>query len=249
LIRGGGVDKYCGSVYVFSAMPTKPLTLHSGQFICRVSRGKLHTENMCGVYQADKFKYYSFFIVDMKKIIIVLIFAVLFSGFVYAKGGSSGGSVTRDIPKQPDCESFKTMTERIECRLEYGQQYKTTPEPCRPLTSQQRCIDAYKDSQQCYDMKGTAKDKCFKEVAGFTEITVEKEVQMDESNVRYYIVLLLYDLEERVEEAVEDSLMSEAQGALLISEIVDVKKMVLQESAGTQNAFDDIDAGWPRILI
>jgi hypothetical protein len=187
----------------------------------------------------------------MKKVMVFIVFVVLISGFVYAKGGSSGGTVVKEQiePERPDCESFDEMVERIECRLEFGQEYETTPEPCRPLSSKQRCVDAYHESQPCYDMTGMAKDQCFKEVAEFTEITVAKE--SNETNIRYYIVLLLYDLEERVEEGVEDGLMTPAEGARLITDIVDIKVMVLEEKSILQvkSAVADLDGAWPRLVI
>lgn len=196
----------------------------------------------------------------MKKIIPILI-VILFSLsiLVIAKGGSSGGYIKKETPVEvarPDCESFSLIIERIKCRLEFGQKYETTPEPCRnlnsPVNNEQGCTKLYKDSLPCYELSGTNKDQCFKNLAGFSKTTVREEISTPDGNkkVRLYLVALLYDLEEIVEDAQREEKMDLDLAAELIDSIVVVKSKVLQNKpvSEVRASLKNLKDKWPKEL-
>jgi hypothetical protein len=178
----------------------------------------------------------------------IIIGLVILSSLSYAKGGSSGGSVTKEVvvePAAPDCELFTALKERVKCRLEFGQEKETTPEPCRAIVGNDWCVALYKDSVPCYEKTGKEKGMCLKQVA-----KLEKVKGADKKAVRNYIVLLLYDLEERVEDAQKDGDITLDEGADLITEIVAIKELVLTNEPPGQikKALADLKAAWPEAL-
>ena len=184
---------------------------------------------------------------EMKKLALLLVTMVLLSTLVFAKGGSSGGSVTQPVvePAAPDCESFTALKERVKCRLEFGQEKETTPEPCRAIVGNDWCVALYKDSVPCYEKTGKEKGMCLKQVA-----KVEKVKGADKKAVRNYVVLLLYDLEERVEDGQKDGEITLDQASELITDIVAIKEMVLTHEPPGQikKALADLKAAWPGEL-
>src|SRR3989344_558753 len=119
---------------------------------------------------------------------------IILSTSAFSKGGTSGGSVVQPKvveaaePARPDCESFATIKERIACRLEFGQEKETTPEPCRVLPVAATCVKYYRDSVPCYEKKGTQKDQCFKDVLQFSKKSVKEQAKINAWPVRNYIL-------------------------------------------------------------
>ena len=192
----------------------------------------------------------------MKKFFMFfVVFVLLMSVPVLAKGGSSGGTVVKpkvmETETEPlDCESFATIKERVKCRLENGQQEETTPEPCRQLAIATKCVQYYKDSIECYDLNGKEKDQCFKTRAGFTTKDVKAERARGEPSlgaIRYYALALLYDLEERAEDAVDENELTADEGAQLISEIIEIKVKILGKAPVSEIKSDvaELRAQWP----
>ncbi len=184
----------------------------------------------------------------MKKLAFILVFLLLVSSIAYAKVGSSGGSVTTPAvvePAKPDCESFTALKARVKCRLEFGQATETTPEPCRAIVGNDWCVALYKDSLPCYDKAGKEKSMCLKQIA-----KIEKVNGADKKAVRNYIVLLLYDLEERVEDAQKEGDLTLDQASELITDIIAIKEMVLTNEPPGQikKALADLKANWPKVI-
>src|SRR3989344_5027971 len=166
----------------------------------------------------------------MKKLALFIVLLVLVSTLTYAKGGSSGGSVVKPkVIAPPDCESFDGLRERIQCRLENGQAEETIPEPCRVVAKQELCTAYYRNAVSCYEKQGTAKDQCLKEKAGFVKKGVQEQIKQNNNkwSVELSMVGLLYNLEEKIEDAVDDEKLSAADGAKIIEDIVEVKILVL----------------------
>jgi hypothetical protein len=141
--------------------------------------------------------------------------------------------VVEPVVDKNDCETFTTVKERVKCRLTQGQEKETTPEPCRQLAIATKCVQYYKDSLPCYELKGKEKDTCFKTKSGFTTKNVRSERARGEPSlgaIRYYALALLYDLEERVEDAVDDKTITADEGAQLISDIIAIKVKVLEKA-------------------
>src|SRR3989344_5523649 len=146
------------------------------------------------------------------RLFMIACVVIILSTSALAKGGTSGGSVVKPIEvteeARPDCESFATIKERVACRLEFGQEKETTPEPFRVLPVAATCVKYYRDSVPCYEKDGKEKDKCFKDVLQFSKKSVKQQAKFDTRPLQSYMLLVLYDLEERVEEAVEDKELS-----------------------------------------
>ena len=178
---------------------------------------------------------------------------IILSTSAFSKGGTSGGSVVQPKvveaaePARPDCESFATIKERIACRLEFGQEKETTPEPCRVLPVAATCVKYYRDSVPCYEKDGKEKDKCFKDVLQFSKKSVKQQAKFDTRPLQSYMLLVLYDLEERVEEAVEDKELSVEDGAALITDIINLKIKVLERKPATEIRADlqTLKNKWP----
>lgn len=160
---------------------------------------------------------------------ITILCLALASSVVLGKGGSSGGFVvTEPAPeKKFSCEDFKTVKERVECRLVNGTTSETLPESCRDRSDSSACTKLYKDVLPCYKLNGKEKDKCFKMHAGFKGISVAAESgRGNKKGIDNYLLFLLYDLEEKVEDAYKDGKISSSNAAELISDITELKKAI-----------------------
>jgi hypothetical protein len=147
------------------------------------------------------------------------------------------------------CGDFEDRLDRIKCRLKVAkeggskvrdvyEEYKTDslPEACSKLKdevlnkgnelSKDECRKFYNKIQNCYDKTGNDKFSCFRRSAGLTTASLSgqgsKKLEM-----RQYVVELLYDLQEKIEKAVEDERISEEDGARLIEQIVVIKENIL----------------------
>tara|TARA_Y100000310_G_scaffold319858_1_gene375635 strand:+ start:919 stop:1494 length:576 start_codon:yes stop_codon:yes gene_type:complete len=190
----------------------------------------------------------------MKKLAIIILLTLLFSFFVSAKIGSTGGVISVDPiygTVTIDCELFDTPRNRIKCRLENNPTEETIPEPCRVLTKKGKCIQYYEDVIPCYAMEGQAKDECFKEKAGFSKKSIKAQAVLDNNwPMRYYISALLYDLEEMVEDAFTDEKIDIDTAADLIDELVSIKIDVLLEKPGKiiKPRIKALKSNWPGAL-
>ncbi|MEM3113300.1 MAG: hypothetical protein QXI33_02640 [Candidatus Pacearchaeota archaeon] len=138
-----------------------------------------------------------------------------------------------------ECEKIDNRTERIMCRLNISMRdreiYKNEsriPEACKRLgaNNKQDCIQLHKMSQNCYKLEGRQKDKCFKRVIGFVNSNLNEERSDKAVKARKYIILLLYDLQERIEKKVEAGEISAENGALLIEKLTEIKEDILNNA-------------------
>ncbi len=174
---------------------------------------------------------------------IAILAVILASIFVYAAGSSTIPSQPTPTPtisdkamEKKDCETIAMRIERIKCRLqnktEEGENidYEARiPEACKTLRNPTACIALYKNVQarRCYDMEGRDKDKCFKETAGirsnFSGLIPEERAQ----KAREYLVFLLYEFEERIEDDNKKGLISDDSAAEIIELITQIKEDIL----------------------
>jgi len=141
-----------------------------------------------------------------------VIFILVFSFGAYAAGGGGrcGGGGQRVVavesvlrePVLVDCEERTSRAERIGCRLEnVGNmefaQISQTPEACRGLDKSEICVNFYTIIQECYELDGREKARCFKSKSEISEDRLE--IVRDKDKIRLYLVALLYELEERIE--------------------------------------------------
>tara|TARA_Y100000310_G_scaffold311555_1_gene357943 strand:- start:1331 stop:1915 length:585 start_codon:yes stop_codon:yes gene_type:complete len=193
----------------------------------------------------------------MKKLLTICITLLLLATFAVAKGGTSGGTITKraeiapDEPSAPDCEKFNEARNRIKCRLEFGASEVSVPEPCRAIENNQWCIDYYVKVLPCYEINGVAKDKCFKDLAWFKKKSVKEQAKLDNTKpIRNYMLFVLYDMEEMVEDAQTAGTIDLDTAATLIDDIVKIKIQVINKGAKTEikQALASLKANWPTTI-
>jgi len=177
-------------------------------------------------------------------VLIILISSLAI--IVHAKGGS-GGASKGYVPgtSTTDCESYSKVKDRVHCRLVEGTPY-VTPEPCRGISNSAECSALYSSSVKCYDLNGKDRDKCIRKVAGVT-----RKISEESPNIKKdYLVLLLYNLEEIIEEKYEDGEVKSEDAADIITDIVAIKKDVLNNANinTIKNKVNDLKVKWKNIV-
>ena len=176
----------------------------------------------------------------IKKIfIVILISLLLFSSVV-----SSAGSSTRDKDnmnnsqgnKEIKCSDGETLKQRIKCRLEnkdvaLKEVYNSIEEACNDDKYKDRCQKLYKNSEKCYNQEtAIEKKRCFLKESGINFNAKGTFRAAPNEAKRNYVVLLLYDLQERIEKLEENEKITSEQASSLIEKIVEIKRMILAES-------------------
>jgi hypothetical protein len=153
-----------------------------------------------------------------------------------------------------ECEEFDNRTERIKCRLriareskvagetsddgDYDDQYgDRIPEACLRLKdaaeendkhlTKDHCKRLYRNVNKCYELPGRAKDQCFKRIIGFARAHINDEDDDKPRKSRQYVVVLLYELQERIEHVNEEGKISDEDSAEIIDLIVEIKEDIL----------------------
>jgi len=135
------------------------------------------------------------------------------------------------------CEDSDNRRARIKCRLDYIKEHKEefeapysrAPEACRKLDEGKKgkCVSFYKKSQACYEKEGKLKNQCFKRLANFARANLKDEADERNSKARDYVILLLYDIQEKIEHAIENDRVNSDDGADTIDKIVEIKQDIL----------------------
>ena len=155
-------------------------------------------------------------------------------------------SNTVQANKEPleQCEDLNERKERIACRLkvlrekgsDYVEKYNEKSqryEACERLaiasgveiTSKEECLALYKKVGQCYDLQGKDKLYCFKT---HNRLLNKYFKDADKKDIRNYIVTLLYELQERIENALEEGkIADEEKAAEAIDLIVEIKEGIM----------------------
>ena len=181
----------------------------------------------------------------MKKSVLLAFTFLLATTFVLAAGSGTGGpsratDVSVDVANI-DCEANDAIRDRIKCRLgeerkarlqarDYVQDSDVVPEACRRLgvDSKERCRAFYTKTATCYERDhGKTRDECFKRAAGITRAKLDRNT--DEGAVRNYIVAVLYNLEERIEDVNDEGKITDDEAADLLAQITDIKHSILNE--------------------
>ena len=128
------------------------------------------------------------------------------------------------------CEQKETRFQRIKCRLEIQRNVSLddlniTEESCLNVRNQSKCNALYAHVRACYNKQGIFKDQCFKRTAGFIKKNIKEEKNSDA--LRNYMIFLLYNLQEKVEDAQSSGNITSEQGAQLIDLIVSIKQDIL----------------------
>jgi hypothetical protein len=189
----------------------------------------------------------------MKRVSLIFVLAILLIvPFIYSAGESTGGdSNTNDSTKnntnnssnslnatnstnpgfaRVNCEAEESLRERIRCRLENKGNItneSSVPEACREIERQPACVALYRSSVGCY-LEENYKDKkeCFLRQSGILQGGTLRSIG-NESKLNYTI-LLLYEVQERIENMYEKNLLTSNEASSLIEKITNIKKKLYE---------------------
>ncbi len=184
----------------------------------------------------------------MRLMTLLVIGLLVISIGVIAAGSSTGGQDTsqdnqqtksteqenqQTQPSTKNCDEMTGLQARIKCRMEKEKPEPETPEACQNIERKQGCITLYQNSENCYKMRGKNKDKCFKQNAGIGQ-SISQTARENPQAIRNYVVLLLYDLQERIEKAQANGEISTEQASKLIATIVEIKQDTMSDASPQQ---------------
>ena len=188
---------------------------------------------------------------------LIFLSIVLLIGSIFAAGSSAGevseterNATSNTSTKSPvkktvsaeermklrdECDAKTSRVDRIKCRLQYMRDHKeefvskdTLPEVCRTIADKEKCRLLYQRSHDCYNQRGIEKNKCFKRVVGFARAKLKDENPAQRNQLsREYVVLLLYDLQERLEKAIENEKIDVETGSEAVNKITEIKEAIL----------------------
>src|SRR3989338_3228081 len=140
------------------------------------------------------------------------------------------------------CDIMDKREDRIKCRLRLARLFKykdeeinyenRVPEACRSLKNPVACISLYKRAQKdnCFKIENSRKkDFCLKKSAEILKGELKdlsKEERVNKS--RNYLILLLYDLQDKIEKANNDGTISDEDASAIINLIVEIKENLLE---------------------
>jgi len=163
--------------------------------------------------------------------LISTILILVLASFVLAIGTS-----TRENKENSNsiiCEDKTDLRERIKCRLENKniakqEAYDSVEEACRGHNKTEACTRLYKNSAYCYEQENsTAKKRCFLKESGININAGGTFRAAPNDAKRNYVVLLLYELQERLEKMETNGIITSDQASSLIAKIVEIKRMTL----------------------
>lgn len=131
------------------------------------------------------------------------------------------------------CEDKSTIKDRIKCRFEnpsvaYKEAYQAVEEACRDDRYKEKCERLYKASSYCYNEDNISeRKKCFLKESGISINSQGTFRAAPDDSKRNYVVLLLYELQERIEDMQSEGKITVDQATSLIEKIVGIKKMIL----------------------
>lgn len=175
-----------------------------------------------------------------REYIVASVFLALFCAMAFVSAiGSSTGSNRQPDSAQTDsalnavnaaaCETRTVLKDRIQCRMQARSNVKSIEEACRalPLDKQNACTRMQNNAAPCYDKSSQEKAACLRTHAGLGTGQLNRFAAEDR---RKYAALLLYELQERVEEKQEAGALTEEQAADLIAQIVEIKQLLLNNA-------------------
>ena len=187
----------------------------------------------------------------MRKVLFFcILFLFIFSNLVVAKGG---GSSTISKSKEINCDERLTIKDRIQCKLERNEEDISVYEACKVLTAGSNdCVTLHKRVYSCYEEIGEAKDKCFKAKAKFNHVSLEKESKEADGSIKIknYILFLLYDLEEMVEDSYEANKINSDEASDLIVFIIEAKQQLLMKKPNSEikSAVNKLKNRWNEVM-
>lgn len=169
-----------------------------------------------------------------KELILTSLSLILLSTVLVAAAGSttgSGDTTDRTVTavNAAACETRAVLKDRIQCRMQARSNVKSIEESCRalPLDKQTACARLQNNAAPCYDKSSEEKVSCLRSNAGLGVGQLNRFAAEDRRN---YAALLMYELQERVEAKQEAGALTEEQSADLITQIVEIKQLLLNNA-------------------
>ena len=148
--------------------------------------------------------------------------------------GASCELATANNPSQVSCETPNTLRERIKCRFQNkavarAESSIVIEEACRGQARAEECKQLYRQSKECYEIESAReKKRCFLEKSGVNINAGGTFRAAPDDTKRNYVVLLLYELQERIEEMEETGTLTSDEATDLVTQIVEIKKLILE---------------------
>jgi hypothetical protein len=174
--------------------------------------------------------------------LVNIIMMLLLTSLVLAAGSSTremennrGPSPLINYSQEVRCDDKTELRDRIKCRLENRAEvakylFNYTEEACKVHNKEEACKKLYKASARCYEMNDSiAKKRCFLKESGINFNSGGTFRAAPNEAKRNYVVLLLYELQERIEKMQENNKITTDQATSLITKIVEIKRMILEE--------------------
>ncbi|MEK6894649.1 MAG: hypothetical protein AABX10_04250 [Nanoarchaeota archaeon] len=169
-----------------------------------------------------------------------IITLIILSTLASSAGSSSGNAqvnsnATANTASVITCENTLTLRERIKCRIEnpsvaQREAYESVEEACRGHANAtiSACENLYRNSARCYNEENSIdRKKCFLEESGVNINAGGTFRATPTESKRNYVVLLLYELQERIEGYAEEGKITTDQASSLITKIVEIKRMII----------------------
>jgi hypothetical protein len=180
----------------------------------------------------------------IKKTFTILSLSFIILASLVIAAGSSTGSGNNNAPARvtasqvgtvSTCEDIETVEGRIKCRLENRElareeKNNSVEEACRSGSNatKRACEALYQRSARCYqESNNDTKRRCLLQESGINFNKGGTFRAASEESKRNYVVLLLYELQERIENAQQTGKITSDQAASLIAKIVEIKKMTI----------------------
>lgn len=146
------------------------------------------------------------------------------------------------------CFEMENRRGRIKCMLQNKEEIKSMIaekysefsnsssiyETCQGLENQGLCVAFMTRSLKCYDLDGEKKDRCFKVVAEFKEAKIsseklsEENITLSNEKIVNYMVLVLQNLEKKVEKAHTELKVSDDDASVILEKITRIKRLLLE---------------------
>ena len=157
-------------------------------------------------------------------------------------------TIIRSAVNSNSCDSLEDRAHRISCRLKRYKDNpeendtevdyeKRVPEACKSGRNPTACIALYKrvNNNGCYSLQGKNKDRCFKKTLDMKKAKIrDLPPQERKEKARDYLVLLLYEIQERIEKANENDKISDDDATEIIDLIVEIKQDILDNKTRSE---------------
>lgn len=175
-----------------------------------------------------------------------IIMIILLTSVVYAAGRSSTAvPIVKSGWTSVNCDDKIILKERVHCRLESTSSQKGgLPEVCRKAKNETYCTDTYNAAAVCYEKSASEKAQCLRDTVNLGAIK-----QAEAKKRRYYIALLLYELEERVEKRYDDEMIYAETAAEIITLIEEAKIVSLSASkAELKTKLQEVKEAYKKVM-